>query len=89
MTDKDIRAENNKSPTLKVTGIPDLRVEYKDVQTGAKKHINIEVDVGYKSNVILSKADNIDNLVWYTDSGEQMNMIKTAVPNAVVNLISL
>ncbi len=62
--------------------ISDLEIEYEDVKTGERGIVNIEVDLGYSESTIKSKAENIKNLVWYSNSESQLRKIERAVPGA-------
>jgi len=68
--------------------IPDMYMEYLDVNN-EKCAVNIEVDVGYKRQVIESKGENIENLVWYTDTKTQAGTIKSVLPDAEIIMIKL
>lgn len=92
-SDRDMRSEDNhirmtsSDPSqlkdLRVE-LSDLEIEYMDVKTGEKGTLNIEVDLGYSEGVIKDKAQNISNLVWYTNSQPQMEKIQRVVPKARV-----
>lgn len=84
MTDKQMRASDMKETGHQRTEYSDLYIEFEDVKTKEKGYINIEVDAGYKPNVIRSKAENIDNLVWYTDTENQSKTIQKVLPDAKV-----
>lgn len=88
-TDKDLRSLDMKTAGKQRIEYPDLRIEFTDTNTGEKGFINVEMDCGYKPNVIKSKSENIDNLVWYTDSSSQANRIINTVEKAKVIVIDI
>lgn len=89
MTDKQMKSEDMTEKGKQRIEYPDLHVEIEEINTGEKSHINIEVDCGYTGKVIKSKAQNIDNLVWYTDSQKQYKKIHKALQDPSVMLINL
>lgn len=89
MTDKQMKSKDMIEKGKQRIEYSDLYVEIEKIDTGEKSHINIEVDCGYKPGVIKSKAENIDNLVWYTDSVKQYKTLNNTLKDASVVLISL
>ncbi|WP_048042546.1 hypothetical protein, partial [Methanosarcina mazei] len=87
MTDKQMRAYDMSNLGHQRTEYSDLYIEFEDIKTDEKGYINIEVDCGYKPDVIRSKNENIDNLVWYTDTQEQHKRIMRTVPSANVIML--
>lgn len=98
-TDKDIRSLLNSgklhnsisaSHTTEIKiDFADLYIEFENADTLERGYVNIEVDVGYTKDVIKSKCDKIDNLVWYTDSSKQMQRIQSVSQTAMIKTISL
>jgi DNA-binding PadR family transcriptional regulator len=88
-TDKDLRSLDMKTSGKQRIEYPDLRIEFTDKKTGEKGFINVEVDCGYKPNIIKSKSENIENLVWYTDSSKQADKIINVTKSNKVVVISL
>lgn len=82
MTDKDIRKKYSSGSSM-FKEYPDLHIEFTDTNTGEKGFINVEVDCGYKDNIIKSKAENISNLMWYTNTAVQAEKIMKCVPNTI------
>jgi hypothetical protein len=99
MTDKDMRAVFNKGQDSNSLGesykadqkveFADLYIEYEDISTLERGYVNIEVDVGYTSDVIANKAEKIDNLVWYTNTPQQADKILNVAAKASVKVIEL
>ena len=98
MTDKQLRAEFNRTNGIKPKDdsakvnlirqekieLPDLYLEFEEIRTGEKGFINLEVDCDYKPHVIRSKAEGIDNLVWFTDTEKQADTIKRTLENKAI-----
>ena len=84
MTDKQMRSYDMSNVGKQRVEYSDLYIEFLDSNTNEKGYINIEVDCGYKASVIKSKAENIDNLIWYTDSEKQAEKINKIISNAKV-----
>jgi hypothetical protein len=74
MTDKQMRSFDMKNHNKQRIEYSDLYVEYKNSQ-GDTGSLNIEVDCGYRPSIIKSKSDNIDNLIWVTNSANQQALI--------------
>lgn len=87
MTDKQMRAYDMSTAGKQRIEYSDLYIEFEDIKTGEKGYVNIEMDCGYKPTVIKSKAENIDHLVWYTDSQNQKSTIMRTLKDA--NVITL
>lgn len=88
MTDKEIRAEHRRLQ-LQDVEFSDLYIEFENVKTKEKGFINIEVDCGYKPNVVEGKANKIENLVWYTDSQSQAKTISKYAKTKKIVVLNL
>lgn len=86
-TDRDMRSEDMSNTGKMREEYSDLLIEYTDKSTGEYGYINLEVDLHYSASVIASKAQNIDNLVWYTNSTKQHDKIKSVDRNAKVIIL--
>ncbi len=88
LTDKDMRSFDMKSQGQQRVEYSDIYIEY-ELSNGERHFANLEVDCGYDKGTILSKAQNIDNLVWYTNTGAQATKIEKVVSKSLVFTITL
>lgn len=88
MTDKEMRSFDMKTNGVQRIEYSDLFIEIEEKASGEKSFVNIEMDCGYKKGVIESKANNIENLIWYTDSSKQLDKIveTLGIETPVVNI---
>ena len=47
----------------------------RDIETGERSTINIEVDLGYSEDEIKEKMMNVPNQIWATNSQKQQRII--------------
>jgi len=88
LTDKDMRSLDMKTHGEQRLEYSDIYIEY-ELSSGERHFANIEVDCGYDRETISSKALNIDNLIWYTNTGDQAAKIEKVLSKPLVFTITL
>lgn len=61
----------------------DCQIIVRDIDTGERSTINIEVDLGYTEDEVKEKAMNVPNQIWATNSIKQKDIITKYVSNTV------